>query len=174
MFMFLFFRLYDCEPGRPVGCSWLGRRWEILNHVSEAHKRTLILTESNNCKIKDFLSHDHSVTTQVIMAHGELFWFHHEKDSSKSKFFGAVQYVGPQENARNYKYEFKFTSENPPGMEIQFNRNTHTDTEIIDDVFSAEDCLCVSILFTKNFVKEDIMRFSLNVKINEKNQPDIC
>jgi hypothetical protein len=153
-----------------MGCSWLGRRWEILNHVSEAHKKTLILSKNNFCKIKNFLGHDHSLTTQVIVAYGELFWFHHEKDSSKSKFFGAVQYVGPKENAAKYKYEFEFSSTNPSGMKVKFSRNTHIDTEIINDVFRSEECLCVSILVTKHFVQEDILRFSLKVMLNEEDQ----
>lgn len=164
----MFCRLYNCEPGRSVGCCWSGRRWEILNHVGETHKRTLILTNNNVCKIKDFINYDHTLTTQVILAHGELFWFHHEKNSFKSKFFGAVQYVGPEENAAKYKYEVEFFSRNPIGMNIKFSRNTHTDTEIIDDVFSSEECLCVSILAMRQFVSEDKLRFSLKVIQNEE------
>jgi hypothetical protein len=133
-----------------------------------AHATTFILKENNICKIKEFLFHDHSLTTQMIAAHGELFWFHHEKDSSKSKFFIAVQYIGPEKDAENYKYECKFTSTNSSGMEVKFIRNTHKDTEIIEDVFSSEDCLCVSICVTKNFVSEDeTLRFSLKVLMTE-------
>jgi len=104
----------------------------------------------------------------MIVAHGELFWFSHEKDTSKSKFFIAVQYIGPEKDAENYKYECKFTSTNSSGMEVKFIRNTHKDTEIIEDVFSSEDCLCISISVTKNFVAEDeTLRFSLKIKIKE-------
>jgi hypothetical protein len=105
------------------------------------------------------------------MAHGELFWFHHEKDSSQSKFFGAVQYVGTKENAAKYKYEFEFSSKNPNGMKIKFSRNTHSDTESIDDVFTSQDCLCISILVTEHFVKEDILRFCLKVIKSEEDKP---
>lgn len=162
------YRLYSCEPGRSMSCIWLGRRWQILNHVREVHKTTLVLKEHNHCKIKEFFVYDHGLTTQMIVAHGELFWFHHEKDSSKSKFFGAVQYIGPEEDAEKYKYEFKLTSTNSNGMEIKFLRNTHKDTEIIGDVFSSEDCACVSIRVAKNFVVEDnTLRFSLKVMIKE-------
>lgn len=139
-----------------------------MNHVQEAHATTLVLKENNFCKIKEFLSHDHSLTTQMIAAHGELFWFHHEKDSSKSKFFIAVQHIGQEKDAEQYQYECKFTSTNSSGMEVTFIRNTHKDTEIIEDVFSSEDCLCFSILVTKNFVGEDDnLRFSLKVLIKE-------
>lgn len=162
------YRLYSCEPGRSVGCTWVGRRWQILDHMHGAHATTFILKENNICKIKEFLFHDHSLTTQMIAAHGELFWFRHEKDSSKSKFFIAVQYIGPEKDAENYKYECKFTSTNSSGMEVKFIRNTHKDTEIIEDVFSSEDCLCVSIRVTKNFVSEDeTLRFSLKVLMTE-------
>ena len=167
-YFLIFFRLYSCEHGRAVGCTWLGRRWQILNHVREAHPTTLVLKENNFCKIKEFLFHDHSLTTQIIEAHGELFWFHHKKDSSKSKFFIAVQYIGPEEDAEKYKYECVFTSTNSSGMEVKFIRNTHKDTESIEDVFSSEDCLCFSIHVTKNFVGEDeTLRFGLKVLIKE-------
>ncbi|PNF29336.1 hypothetical protein B7P43_G07806 [Cryptotermes secundus] len=85
------YRLYKCEYGRPGGCSWMGRRWQILDHMHEDHESITILLENNHCKIKDFLLYDHDLTTQVIMAHGEVFWLRHRKDSSKFKFFGAVQ-----------------------------------------------------------------------------------
>jgi len=136
--------------------------------MHEAHATTLVLNGNTICKIKEFLLHDHSLTTQIIEAHGELFWFRHEKDSSKSKFFIAVQYIGPEKDAENYKYECKFTSTNSSGMEVKFIRNTHKDTEIIEDMFSSEDCLCVSIRVTKNFVAEDdTLRFSLKVLMKE-------
>lgn len=164
----VFFRLYDCDPGKPVGCNWLGRRWQILNHVHEVHKTTLVLKESNYCKIKDFFLYDHGLTTQVIVAHGELFWLHHKKSSSKSKFFAAVQHVGLAEDAEKYKYELRLAATNSSGMEITFSRNTHKDTEAIKNVFSSEDCLCISELAAKNFVAEDdILRFSLKVLIKE-------
>jgi len=160
--------LYSCESGRSVGCTWLGRRWQILNHVQEAHATTLVLKENNLCKIKEFLLHDHNLTTQIIVAHGELFWFRHEKDSSRSKFFIAVQYIGPEKDAEKYKYECKFTSTNSSDMEVNFVRNTHKDTEIIEDVFNSEDCLCFSIRALKHFVWEDEnLRFCLNVLIKE-------
>jgi hypothetical protein len=136
--------------------------------VHEAHATTLVLKENNLCKIKEFLLHDHSLTTQIIAAHGELFWFRHEKNSSRSKFFIAVQYIGAEKNAEKYKYECKFTSTNSSDMEVQFIRNTHKDTEIIEDVFNSEDCLCVSIRVLKHFVGEDkTLRFGLNVLIKE-------
>jgi hypothetical protein len=101
------------------------------------------------------------------MAHGELFWFRHQKDSSKFKFFGAVQYVGPEENAAKYRYEIKFDWKNPSGMKFKFSRNTHMDTEIISDMFSSEDCLCVSTLTTGKFVGEDeVLRFILKINKN--------
>ena len=77
-------------------------------------------------------------------------------------------YIGPEKDAEKYKYECKFTAKNSSGMEVTFIRNTHKDTEIIEDVFSSEDCLCVSIRVTKNFVAEDdVLRFSLKVLIKE-------
>jgi hypothetical protein len=104
----------------------------------------------------------------MIAAHGELFWFHHEKDSSRSKFFIAVQYIGAENDAKKYRYEGKFTSTNSSDMEVNFIRNTHKDTEIIEDVFNSEDCLCVSIPVLKHFVGEDeTLRFSLKVLIKE-------
>jgi hypothetical protein len=104
----------------------------------------------------------------MIVAFGELFWFHHKKNSSKSKFFGAVQYIGPEEDAQKYTYECKFTSKHSSDMKVKFIRNTHKDTEIIEDVFGSEDCLCLSIPFLKKFVGEDeILRFSLRVLIKE-------
>jgi hypothetical protein len=136
--------------------------------MQEAHATTVVLKECNHCKIKEFLFHDHSLTTQIIAAYGELFWLHHEKDSSKSKFFIAVQYIGPEIDAEKYKYECIFTSTNSSGMEIKFIRNTHKDTEIIEEVFKSEDCLCVSIRFTKKFVGEDeCLRFCLKVLTKE-------
>jgi hypothetical protein len=132
------------------------------------HKDTLVLKEHNYCKIKEFLIYDHDLTTQLIVAHGELFLFHHEKDSSKSKFFGAVQYIGPEEDAEKYKYEFQFTSTVSNSMEIKFLRNAHKDTEIIEHVFSSEDCFCVSVRVAKNFVGEDeTLRFCLKVMVKE-------
>lgn len=104
----------------------------------------------------------------MVVAHEQLFWFHHEKDSSKSKFFGAVQYIGPEEDAKKYTYECKFTSKHSSDMEVKLIRNTHKDTEIIEEVFSSEDCLCLSIPFLKKFVEEDeTLRFSLRVLIKE-------
>jgi hypothetical protein len=166
-FFLAFCRLYKCEYGKPGGCCWLGRRWQILDHMHETHENATILLENTHCKIKDFFLYDHDLTTQVIMAHGEVFWFRHHKDSSKFKFFGAVQYVGPEENAAKYRYEIKFDLKNPSGMEFKFRRNTHKDTEVINDIFSSEDCLCVSTLVTQKFVGEDkTLRFNLTIKIN--------
>lgn len=161
------YRLYRCEYGRPGGCSWLGRRWQILDHMREAHENILILLENNFCKITDFLLYDHDLTTQVIMAHGELFWFRHQKDSSKFKFFCAVQYIGPEENAAKYRYEIKFDWKNPSGMKFKFSRNTHKDTDFINDIFNSEDCLCVSTLMTEKFMgKDENLRFILKINKN--------
>ncbi|XP_069676228.1 E3 ubiquitin-protein ligase SIAH1-like isoform X2 [Periplaneta americana] len=167
------YRLYDCEPGKPVGCSWLGRRWQILNHVQDTHKNTLVLIEENSCKIKNFHTYDHGLTTQLVVAFGELFWFHHEKDSSKSKFYAAVQYIGPMEEAEKYKYIFRFSCANSSGSELSFSRNTHMDTEIIDEVFKNEDCLCVSLRVLKHFVGDDeILRFNFSVALTDGKTSD--
>jgi hypothetical protein len=136
--------------------------------VHEVHKTTRVLKENNNCKIKEFLSYNNRLTTQIIAALGELFWFHHEKNSSKSKFFIAVQFIGAEEDAKKYKYECNFMSTNSSGMEVKLIGNTHKYTEIIEDVFSSEYCLCVPIRVTKHSVGEDeTLRFSLNVMIKE-------
>jgi hypothetical protein len=166
-FFFTFCRQYKCEYGRPGGCSWLGRRWQILDHMHADHENIAILRENNHCKIKDFLLYDHDLTTQVITAHEELFWFRHQKDSSRFKFFGAVQYVGPEENAAKYRYEIKFDWKNPSGTKFKFSRNTHKDTEVINDMFVSEDCLCVSTLITEKFVEEDkTLHFILKINKN--------
>lgn len=145
----------------------MGRRWQILDHMREDHENITILLENNHCKIKDFLLYDHDLTTQVIMAHGEVFWFRHRKDSSKFKFFGAVQYVGAEENAAKYRYEIRFDRKNPSGTRFKFVRNTHKDTELINDIFSSEDCLCVSTLITERFVgKDETLHFILKINKN--------
>ena len=98
------------------------------------------------------------------MAHGELFWFNHEKDSSKSKFFGSVHYVGPEENISHFSYEIKFCSSKVNGFQISFQRNTHKDSEEVGEMFSTGDCVCIPLCVADNFIEEGgNLRFQLNI-----------
>ena len=136
----------------------------MLNHIRDAHPKILVLKDTNVCKIKDFEKYDHGITTQVIEAHGEVFWFNHEKDSAKSNFFGSVHYVGPQENSSNFSYGLKLISSNSNGMEISYRRNTHKDNEEVTQLFQSGDCVCIPLCVANHFVERNgNFRFNLNI-----------
>ncbi|XP_066994026.1 E3 ubiquitin-protein ligase sina [Anabrus simplex] len=158
------YRLYQCEPGLKTGCTWEGRRNEIYAHVKKMHELRARMKEDNNIFIDNFDLSEELSAAQLIVAHGEIFWYRVKRDPSVRKFFIAVQYIGPQNNASNYKYTLKFNGRNGVSR-LVFSNYTLTDTLNISDIYQSGNCLSVDYGFIQNFLTcADTIEFKLKVE----------
>jgi hypothetical protein len=105
--------------------------------------------------------------THLISIYNELFWYHFRQDSSKDKWFQAVQYIGAKNKASKYKYTVEFgpVAEDFLKRSISYSSLTHSDEEDMDYVFKLSQCFSTDLNSVRHFVaKDNSLKFRLKLE----------
>jgi hypothetical protein len=161
--------MYECVAGKPVGCTWKGRRSELWAHVLHKHRHSAMQwkKETRHFRVSN---HDFSIngtSTQLISVLGQLFWYQFRQDSSKHRWCQAIQYVGTKNQAARYKYTLEFgpAPEDSQKRSIVYSRATHHDEEHIDSVFKSSDCFSTDLNSIRCFVaRNNSLHFKVKIE----------
>ncbi|XP_066993294.1 E3 ubiquitin-protein ligase SIAH1A [Anabrus simplex] len=123
------FRMHHCLAGKGMGCLWRGQKSQLARHVKSEHPELCIMGSKATLRVPMLGDQNASASYRLMFAHGEMFWLSekHEQDNSLSLY---VKYIGPEERAKNYKYQIRFVSRNG-NHELINTHVTHCDFEDI-------------------------------------------
>jgi hypothetical protein len=161
--------MYECLAGKAKGCTWKGRRCDLWAHVRHKHE-LLAMHWRKETQVFRVLNHDFKISgtsTQLISVLDQLFWYQFRQDSSKNKWFQAIQYIGSKKEASRYKYTLEFgpLSEDSLKRSIVYGRVTHPNEDNIDNIFKSSDCFNIDLNSIKYFVvKNNLLQFKVKIE----------
>lgn len=144
-------RMYECLPGKADNCKWKGRSFDILTHMMDAHANICWMVDENNI-VYEFNIFEGIEDLQLVSALHELFWYHFKCDATKQKLFLAVQYIGPQELACTYTYEFELCADADEEISTIMKNRTRPDTEKLNDIYDSSCCIVLDFAMLKQYV----------------------
>lgn len=154
-------RFYDCPLAKAPGvlCLWQGPWSDVKKHIDINHKdRVTEAVSKLSVNIRDFKST--YKYCRVIYALGEAFY--QQFEVSGNNFYFVVQYVGPEDAAYRYKYEFILSSTSGD-EKIQVSQVTRSVKINIDDICQSGKCIKLHYDVVKNFLEENSMKFEMEI-----------
>jgi hypothetical protein len=79
---------------------------------------------------------------KLLSTNGKIFWYNFKCDVKKQKLFLTVQYIGPQEQACTFTYEFELYAANDDETRITMRNRVLRDTEKLSTVYDVGCVLC--------------------------------
>lgn len=151
-------RPYDCPLSQGAHCVWKGPLRLMMSHVMEVHRRYVrVGAESTSVLNNVSLTPGYSL---VIFAFEEVFL--QKSRLHDGKFCSSVQYIGPEENAAKYRYEFQLTT----GREHQkliVGHLVHSNAEDLQSVNRGGNCVRLDYDVIKRFMYEDKLPYKLRL-----------
>ena len=116
------------------------------------------------------VNHDFTTTgvnTQLISAHGQLFWYQFRQDACRNKWYQAVQYIGSKKQANCYTYTLEYGPH--PGdssrRSILYTRATHSEEECAKNIFQSADCFNTDLNTIKMFNLNSVLKFKVKIEV---------
>jgi len=157
-------RPFECPLSQGAHCAWKGPLRLMKQHVKEVHGRYMrVGTESTS------VLHNVSETpgySLVIFAFEEVFL--QKSRLHDKKFYSAVQYIGPKENASKYRYEFQLSTGNEH-QKLIVGHLVHSSSDDLQNVNKEGNCVRLDYDVIKPFIYEDKLPYKLRLyKIAEE------
>ncbi|XP_063233712.1 probable E3 ubiquitin-protein ligase sinah [Bacillus rossius redtenbacheri] len=153
-------RLYDCLG---ADCDWRGRAPEMLQHLKGSHGMAWMTAQNPHLYYDRFDLSSDFYERDAIDAFGQLFWYHFRRDAEKRRVFVAVQFVGDEKRASEYRYQVFLFS--PDGKQwVDFVNVTHKDTVSFDQIIDSKKCCCVDFELVEDLLDDDLtLKFRINL-----------
>jgi hypothetical protein len=136
----------------------------MKQHVKEVHGRYMRVGAESTSVL-----HNVSETpgySLVIFAFEEVFL--QKSRLHDKKFYSAVQYIGPKENASKYRYEFQLSTGNEH-QKLIVGHLVHSSSDDLQSVNKEGNCVRLDYDVIKPFVYEDKLPYKLRLyKIGEE------
>lgn len=147
------YRIHKCLLGHPGSCSWEGLRTDILQHAKEKHE--VCAFDSRVDRFSEYEEWKETMEGAVLCTLSEeLFLLRKKRDSNKRKYYEAVQYIGPVENALKYRYKHHLVS--PDGhKEMTVKCTAQSDTESMEQIIKTGKCFIIDYDTARTFVGRD-------------------
>jgi E3 ubiquitin-protein ligase SIAH1 len=144
------YRIHKCLLGLPGSCSWEGRRTDILQHAKEKHE--VYAFDSRVDRFSEYEDWKETMEGAVLCTMSEeIFLLRKKRDSNKRKYYEAVQYIGPAENASKYRYKHHLVS--PGGhKEMTVECIVRSDTESMEQIIETGECFIMDYDMAKTFI----------------------
>jgi E3 ubiquitin-protein ligase SIAH1 len=145
-------RMYHCLVAKDNGCTWTGKRSDLLRHTKKKHDKNIVrrqLCKLKHNKLNFFQRYTYS---KIFLLRGEIFWLRSDLDPLKRKLYEAVQYIGPAENASKYAYEHRFVS--PSGdKKFTYVNAVKSDTADLMNIQELQKCFVMDYDTLKLFAQ---------------------
>jgi E3 ubiquitin-protein ligase SIAH1 len=151
-------RPYECPMAQGSHCVWKGPLSLMNKHVMEVHRRYVRLGAESTSVLNDV-----SKTpgySLVIFAFEQVFL--QRSRLHDGKFYSAVQYIGPKENASKYRYEFQLSTGNEH-QKLIVGHLVHSSSEDLQSVNKAGNCVRLDYDVIKRFMYEDKLPYKLRL-----------
>jgi E3 ubiquitin-protein ligase SIAH1 len=146
-------RMYHCLVDKDNGCTWTGKRSDILPHTEEKHNEFIYRWDCNLIVDEGFNFNEQWKFSNIILFRGEIFWYRSELDPLKRMLYEAVQYIGPEENAS--KYAYKHTLVSPSGdKKWTFQNVVKCETDELENMRDLRECFVMDYDTLKMFAQD--------------------
>jgi E3 ubiquitin-protein ligase SIAH1 len=161
-------RPFDCPMSQGAHCGWKGPVSLMQKHVMEAHHRyARVGTESTSVLNNVSGTPGYSL---VIFAFDEVFL--QKSRMHEEKFYSAVQYIGPNENAGKFRYEFHLSTGNEC-QKLIVGHFVHSYRDDLQSVNKAGSCVRLDYDVIKRFMYEDKLPYKLRLYRVAEQQEDL-
>jgi flagellar basal body rod protein FlgB len=135
----------------------------MKKHVTEAHRRYMRVGAESTSVLNN-VSNTPGYSL-VIFAFEEVFL--QKSRLHEKKFYSAVQYIGPKENASKYRYEFQLSTGNEH-QKLIVGHLVLSSSDQLQDVNKDGNCVRLDYDVIKRFMYEDKLPYKLRLyKIDE-------
>jgi E3 ubiquitin-protein ligase SIAH1 len=156
-------RPFDCPLSHCAHCVWKGPLNLMKKHVTEAHRRYMRVGAESTSVLNN-VSNTPGYSL-VIFAFEEVFL--QKSRLHEKKFYSAVQYIGPKENASKYRYEFQLSTGNEH-QKLIVGHLVLSSSDQLQDVNKDGNCVRLDYDVIKRFMYEDKLPYKLRLyKIDE-------
>ncbi|XP_069689592.1 E3 ubiquitin-protein ligase sina-like isoform X2 [Periplaneta americana] len=158
-------RPYECPLSLGSHCAWKGPLSVIKKHVIESHGRYARIGAESTSVLNDVSNTP--AYSLVIFAFDQVFL--QKSRLQDCKFYSAVQYIGPKENASKYRYEFQLST-SKGHHKILVGNMTYSDSEDLQSVNKAGNCVRLDYDIIKRFMYDDKLPYKLRLfRIDDDN-----
>ncbi|XP_065345631.1 E3 ubiquitin-protein ligase siah-1-like [Cloeon dipterum] len=134
-------RRYTCMA---QGCDWRGIHSELVPHVRSVHSG-LIHDGNKICISFPLQMLTNSSRNYVLHAYNEMFRVNFQRGPANSIVHGAVIYLGPIDNAKNFTFEFAMHKEKDrTERALTFKRTVLSDDQKPSSYYSKSEAFCVT------------------------------
>lgn len=150
------YREFKCEGASYAGwaCDWTGDYKDLENHFKDRHKSKTLMQYRTEFNIPIDFKSDYKDLHLISFFNGQsYFYYKHQVDASKKRIYWTFQYIGFQNMAKHYFYEFEVS--NGPVRKFKVTELCHNDTVDVKDIFGIENCVVMSFKAAKNFLNEE-------------------
>ena len=148
----------ECPLSAPSHCSWKGPSSLLMKHVMDAHRR-YVRVGSESCSVLNDVSNTPGYTL-IVYAFDQMFL--QRSRLQDCKFFSAVQYCGPKENASKYRFEFELCSAKGH-FKVIVGCLTHSDAEDLQTINKAGKCVRLDYDVIKRYMYDDKLPYKLRI-----------
>jgi E3 ubiquitin-protein ligase SIAH1 len=154
-------RVYECPLARAPGisCLWQGPWSHVKKHIDINHKgRVTEAVKKLSVYIRNF--EPTYKYCRVIYALGQIFY--QQFQVTGNNFYFVVQYVGPEDTACRYKYDFTLRSASGD-QKIQVSQVTRSVKINVDEICQSGKCVKLHYDIVKNSLDENAMTFEMEI-----------
>lgn len=157
-------RPFECPLAQGAHCTWKGPLILIQKHVMDAHRRYLRIG-AESTSVLNGVSNTPGYSL-VIFAFEHVFL--QKSRLQGSKFYSALQYIGPKENATKFRYEFELSAKRGHQKLIVGNL-VYSQSKDFTSVVRAADCVRLDYDVIKRFMYDDKLPYKLRLyRIDEE------
>jgi E3 ubiquitin-protein ligase SIAH1 len=151
-------RPFECPLTQGAHCTWKGPLALVKKHVMDAHRRYVRIGEESTSVL-------HGVSNTagyslVIFAFEQVFL--QKSRLQDSRFFSALQYIGPRQNAAKFRFEFELSTRRDHQKVIVGNL-VHSQSHDFTSVTKNADCVRLDYDVIKRFMYEDKLPYKLRL-----------
>jgi len=92
---------------------------------------------------------------QLVALGSKLFLYHVKIDIGRNVAFWAIQYIGSEKEAQNWKYEFNIFNSKKTKKIINITEECLSDKVSIDTVYKSGNCVAIPLFVLKNYIHEN-------------------
>ncbi|XP_046992132.1 E3 ubiquitin-protein ligase sina-like isoform X1 [Schistocerca americana] len=140
-------RPYSCAVDA-ANCNWKGQLHQMVSHLQEEHHEQLWAEQSVTFVYTKF---DGTNMDVLHVLGGEMFLIHRRIDTTKQLFYATVQYLGREENAKQFKYTVRIFRLDGR-KSVSYQDMTFPDTQNVDTILESANCACWCMDFVRSFI----------------------
>lgn len=148
-------------------CDFLGDNQELATHMEKVHAERVIEDTETEFIIKKIISRTSGVVhVQYLRNNYGDFWIKYMYSGTEMQLYGAVQYIGPRQEAEKlqYQFEMKEYDENKfTGLKAIYTGKIYTHVKTFETIFESQDCFTVTLDFAQYFENNDVLHLTVRI-----------